>query len=392
MEKNKMVKIGLAVFCSVIVSFFVFSFIDFNASGPADETISESNQQDGSGSGENNGNDGSSGEADLINNVENNVNGDEAEISNDIKNNADGENTKVNNSIDNNVNNSNNNKIDNNVTNNIGVNVNVNVSNDISNNVSGNQSNSEGSSNGGQSNGGDQGNGNSNGSNNGQSNGDEASNGEGVVWGVDSASLTTEEMLQCVTGNFGSPAVWGRYLGDKEGVSEGLTPEEVERLHSNDIKVLVIWNHFTDATGYENGQNEARLAIQKAQELGIPEGVAIFADIEPNYPVDSEFIRGWFEVVNQSQYKSGVYGVFDEERDLFNAYQEAGQSNAELLKNNYVWTAHPNVGITTEANAPGYKPIAPDNSLIGGWQYGLDAQTCNIDTNWFDRNVLDVVW
>ncbi|HZG73494.1 MAG TPA: glycoside hydrolase domain-containing protein, partial [Chondromyces sp.] len=213
-----------------------------------------------------------------------------------------------------------------------------------------------------------------------------------VVWGVDSASLTTNELLACVKENFGNPQIWGRYLGEKEGVSKGLTANEIELLHSNDINILVIWNHFTDATGYENGQNQAREAIQEAKELGIPQGVAIFADIEPNYPVDSEFIRGWFEVMNDSEYAAGIYGIFDAERELSQAFQQAAQSNKDLLENTYLWTAAPNTGITSESNAPEYQPEAPENSLIAGWQYGIDAQACNIDTNLFNGQVLDVVW
>ncbi|MGR3762500.1 hypothetical protein [Rossellomorea sp. NS-SX7] len=46
------------------------------------------------------------------------------------------------------------------------------------------------------------------------------------------------------------------------------------------------------------------------------------------------------------------------------------------------------VGITTLADAP----EAPDNSLALGWQYGIDAEACNIDTNLFDRDLFDVLW
>ncbi|HWO96582.1 MAG TPA: hypothetical protein VNM45_09645 [Bacillus sp. (in: firmicutes)] len=40
-------------------------------------------------------------------------------------------------------------------------------------------------------------------------------------------------------------------------------------------------------------KREAEKAINYANDLGVPMGVALFADIEPGYPVDSEFIRGW---------------------------------------------------------------------------------------------------
>ena len=126
-----------------------------------------------------------------------------------------------------------------------------------------------------------------------------------------------------------------------------------------------------------------------AREFGIPEGVGLFADIEPSYPVDAEFIRGWFEVVNESEYVTGIYGVFDADSELHSAFAEAGEN---VLEHTYIWTAAPNAGITTETNAPEFQPEAPEDALIGGWQYGLDAQPCNIDTNLFHSDLVDVVW
>ncbi|UOR10498.1 glycoside hydrolase domain-containing protein [Halobacillus amylolyticus] len=264
------------------------------------------------------------------------------------------------------------------------------VPNNIANNVNGHKQDSNNNDNEGdnnQSNNQDNNTDNTNGNNNNESSGNE------LVWGVDSASLTTDNLLACVQENYGTPEIWGRYLGDKEGVSTGITPEEVDLLHSNDIKILVIWNHFTDATGFENGQNVAREAIQKAQEDGVPEGVALFADIEPTYPVDSDFIRGWYQVMSESEYNPGIYGSFDSDTPLYQAFQQASETNAEIKENTYIWTAVPKVGITTEANAPDYQPSAPEDGLIAGWQYGIEAQTCNIDTNLFNSNVLDgVLW
>jgi hypothetical protein len=62
------------------------------------------------------------------------------------------------------------------------------------------------------------------------------------------------------------------------------------------------------------------------------------------------------------------------------------------MENNWVWTAAPNVGITTEENAPEYNPEAPEDSLIAGWQYGIDAETCNIDTVHYNGDALEVFW
>lgn len=401
LRKIKILPVVLSAFCAVLVSFFVFSFIDSNASGgtnpnpePDPVTEQENNSEENSNGEDSNG-DGSSGNTNISNNVQNNVDAKKADIKNDVDNNATGDNADVSNTIGNNLNNSSDNQIENNVNNNVEVNVNVNVSNDITNNAKAPEANSgegndENNDEGNNEENQDNGNGNNEENNNGNN---EEGNGEAKLhWGVDSASLTTEDMLACVSDNFGSPDIWGRYLGNKEGVSQGLTADEIELLHSNEIKILLIWNHFEDATGFENGKAQAEAAIQMAQDMGVPEGVAIFADIEPDYPVDSEFIRGWYETMNESPYPPGIYGVFDSEQELYVALEQAGQDNGDLLGNTYIWTASPNVGITTEENAPEYKPEAPENSLIGGWQYGLDAQGCNIDTNLFHSDLLDVVW
>lgn len=368
MEKGKILSIAVTAMFVVVISIFSFSFINSDPKEEVPGTVSAEEKSKTEQSG--------NGDSAVTNNVENNVNGDEAEVSN---------------SISNNLKNSNNNKIDNNITNNIDVNIDVNVTNNVDNNVEGQQSNSSG--NGQNEENKNNGNGNSNNGQEGNTNGneDEPADDE-TVWGVDSASLTTEEMISCVRENFGSPKVWGRYLGEKDGVSAGMTAEEVKLLHENDIKVLVIWNHFTDATGYENGKKEAEEAIKKAEELGIPEGVAIFADIEPSYPVDSEFIKGWSEVMANSSYSSGIYGIFDAERELYKAFEQAAAEDGSILENTYIWTASPNEGITSEENAPEYKPEAPKNSLVGGWQYGIDAEACNIDTNLFSGKITDVLW
>jgi len=211
-------------------------------------------------------------------------------------------------------------------------------------------------------------------------------------WGVDSASYTTEELYACVNENFGKPTVWGRYLGTIDGVSSGLTTEEVEYLHANGVKILLINNQFNNATGYENGVEQANIGISLAGELNAPEGVAIFADIEPNYPVDSAFIQGWFDTMMGSPYEPGIYGVFSPDSALVEAYQVSINENQEIQNKVILWTAYPHVDVTTQANAPANAAEAPEGSLLYGWQYGIDAATCNIDTNLFKGSLFDFLW
>ncbi|WP_312889216.1 glycoside hydrolase domain-containing protein [Desertibacillus haloalkaliphilus] len=212
------------------------------------------------------------------------------------------------------------------------------------------------------------------------------------IWGVDSASRTTEDFYQCVTTNFGEPEIWGRYLGDKEGVSYGLTTDEINLLHDQRIQILVIYNHFTDGTTYERGVQEAEQAIALANELSIPEGVALFANVEPEYPIDADFITGWYDTLAESVYEAGIYGDFSEDGDIHHAFQQAASEQAEIQDHTVIWTHQPQIGITTEENAPEYQPAAPEGSLAWGWQYGIESEACNIDTNLFSSELVDYLW
>lgn len=213
-----------------------------------------------------------------------------------------------------------------------------------------------------------------------------------VIWGIDSASSANEQQYRCVAENFGEPKVWGRYLGDLEGASVGLSVKEAEYLHANDIKILLIYNHVTDARGHKSGFSHAEKAASLADELGVPKEKAIFVDIEPDYPVDSDFIKGWMEGMENSGYHAGIYGVFSEEQDLYHVFKEMVESDEKLESKMIVWTAHPQTGISTQANAPEYKPEAPDGANVLGWQYGIDAKSCNIDTNLFKGEIIDYLW
>ncbi|RKQ34030.1 DUF1906 domain-containing protein [Oceanobacillus halophilus] len=208
-------------------------------------------------------------------------------------------------------------------------------------------------------------------------------------WGVDSASYTDEEHYSCIVDNFGEPSVFGRYIGENEGVSIGLDREEVNFLHDNDISILVIYNHVNDAVGNEQGVEHAEQAIAMAEDLSIPEDIALFVDIEPEYPIDSSFLQAWYETVNESNYYPAVYGVFDEGSELLEAYNAM---ESEALENMIVWTAYPQEGVTTKDNAPEYNPQGPDNSMLYGWQYGLESETCTIDTNLFTNDMMDYLW
>ncbi|MCJ7842652.1 DUF1906 domain-containing protein [Lederbergia sp. NSJ-179] len=221
---------------------------------------------------------------------------------------------------------------------------------------------------------------------------DENQNKEKIIWGVDSASRTTEELYVCVNEQFGEPKIWGRYLGSKEDVSQGMSKEEVNYLHEQGTKILPIYNHFSKAEGYDHGIELAEHAISLAQEIGLPKEKVIFADIEPDYPVDAKFIQGWYDGIKKSPYHPGIYGIFAEEQPLFEVYEQAVKDKKELGEQMIIWSAHPQLEVTAKEKAPEYQPNGPKGSLILGWQYGIDAKECNIDTNLFKDEIMKYLW
>lgn len=215
------------------------------------------------------------------------------------------------------------------------------------------------------------------------------------VWGVDSASAADEAFCACIVESYGEPAYFGRYLETKEGVSYGLTQEEVKLLHSKTIKILPIYNHFTDATGYENGVDEAKRAVTYAEELGVTEGVLIFADVEPGYPVDSDFLKGWADEMLQSKYEPGLYGVFEKDSgsNLLPAYLNMIRDQPERKEQVAVWTSDVDYGVSTKKTAPTeFDPEAEAYTQVDIWQYGIDGDVCNIDTNLARAEVMEHLW
>ena len=281
-------------------------------------------------------------------------------------------------------------ELGNNILNDFQLNVNVDISNEV--NTTGKKTESAEENNGSK-------NSSDNEDSNNESSNEDSKNNESnneetsYLWGIDSASQTTDSFYACVRENFGDPKIVARYLGTNEGVSAGLTSEQVELIHGNEADILPIYNGFTDATGYDNGVNQAKEAISLANDLGVPEGVAIFADIEPTYPVDSAFIQGWYDEMTASNYEPAIYGSFDPDNAITSAFNSAVEEKADISENTYLWSSSPSVGITAESDAPtDYTVDAPDNSLSYGWQYGINSETCNIDTNIFNSNLTEVLW
>lgn len=210
-------------------------------------------------------------------------------------------------------------------------------------------------------------------------------------WGVDSAENVTEELFQCVVRNFGYPRFWGRYLVRVAGASEGLTRKEIVFIRDKGVKLLPVYNAFREATGYSAGRQSANDAVFNAENLGIPKGTPLFANIEKYFKIDAEWIQGWTDAILESGYKSGIYN--DPTSGDFNKAFCAAATRNEKVKQNILWSAEPEIAPSGPQSPPAYEPKAP---YCGGnvwvWQYSRDSTLCPIDTNLALSELVNILW
>ncbi|WEG10921.1 DUF1906 domain-containing protein [Pullulanibacillus sp. KACC 23026] len=213
-----------------------------------------------------------------------------------------------------------------------------------------------------------------------------------IAWGIDTTSKINSSFYQCVSSNYGDPDFVGRYMTTKSGVYSGLSKSEVTYLHDKKIKILPIYNQFTNAKGSKQGTDVAQKAINRAKDLGIPKGTVIAADIEKGDPINSAFIISWTKTMEDAGYKAGLYGNLPNS-PLKTAYTDA-ENQSKAVKNDLIlWSNQPSGDTTTKSKAPtSFKADSPNQSQTFVWQYGLEGKKCNVDTDLMKGNLLNNLW
>jgi hypothetical protein len=233
-----------------------------------------------------------------------------------------------------------------------------------------------------------------------------------TLWGVDSYSHVTQSFYDSVKAVFGAPDFWGRYIGNDPKYPKDMDLSEVQVAHDNGFAILPIYFNYQPhkVRGYEKGQEHANSAIKDAQQrLHIPEGVAIFVDIEyvPGVRPDEGFIRGWYDRFNTTftysikgtkytyqagYYKAGYYANTRTTANFCAAFCAAVALEPEIATNSFIWSNQPCRYVsadTTKANAPSYDPIAvscPGGDIVipAAWQYAIQPDPIfppNVDLN-----------
>src|SRR5437588_8049601 len=101
-------------------------------------------------------------------------------------------------------------------------------------------------------------------------------------WGIDAAS-PFGAVIGTTRARLGNPGWIGRYLYQIQGVSSGLTREEIAEIHAAGMGLLMIANDTSAASvagTFEQGRGQGLLAAATAKGLGAPPGCGIAVDWE----------------------------------------------------------------------------------------------------------------
>lgn len=191
------------------------------------------------------------------------------------------------------------------------------------------------------------------------------------------------------------PAFWGRALSGEDAI----TPEEIAFLREKNCKIALIVRDLSEAGVSKcDGTEDALRALAAAEALGVPAnaGVALFADIRPDWSVNHNWMISFAEVLFDHGYIPGFIGNTDSSKN-FNFDRQCShyvQATEDVEQFHAVyWATEPRLDGEPEAWEP-YCPSALTAEDIGLWRRGvvrfgeLEAN----ETYARDPALLDCMW
>jgi hypothetical protein len=228
------------------------------------------------------------------------------------------------------------------------------------------------------------------------------------LWGIDSASYETTSFMNSVSAYWGHADFAGGYFGNRAN----LTPYYVSSLHSSGYPLLLVDNDLGYTTeganqctgngcvlhGYANGGNAGRNSVKNARNLGAASGTGLFIDIEGGSNIDADWIRGYFDAVDPSEFVAGFYASTCTRCGFTFAgsYCSAVKTEPAVGSRSIMFTMYHNPGRTTKADAPRFAPVPPacaGNTLV--WQYGepgSNPKGPNVDTDLVHPSAVGLLW
>ena len=154
-----------------------------------------------------------------------------------------------------------------------------------------------------------------------------------------------------------------------------ITAEEIEFLKDKDCKIGLVIRDLTEAkVSGVNGTEDAIKAVESAKELGVPqnEGIALFAEIKPEWSVNHNWMISFAQVIFANGYVPGFIGNTDSSKN-FNFDRQASHFVDFTKADNYLDTVfmvtEPKLDKMPEKWEP-YCPSALEQDDIDLWVCG----------------------
>ena len=224
-----------------------------------------------------------------------------------------------------------------------------------------------------------------------------------LYFGVDSKDKSTSilqnnlTLFEWVKRNKTYPAFWGRNIVGENS----LTLEEIDFLHDKVCYIIPIYLDSGSKETEEQGTNVARGAIEKAKELQIPKGTAIYLEITKNDDIKGRFIVGYAKRLIAEGYIPGFKSITDAEFNFDAKFSQAAQTDPEVIKRCLVWAVSPSLKeyyrvTTTHLLHPDeWMPFAPScikQKDVAIWQYGIECHPIDSikgEETTFNVNLID---
>ena len=223
-----------------------------------------------------------------------------------------------------------------------------------------------------------------------------------LLFGVDS-SVQANDLLQnnislfeWVLRNKVYPNFWGRNLLGENS----LTKDEVDFIHSKGCKIAAIYQDTSEKQTEEQGQLLAKKIDVRALELGIPDGTAIFLEIDENETATRDFMLGFASTLLAEGFTPGFKTNTDAAFSFDREFSRGMQSDKDIFKQCLIWAVSPSLAeydrmTTTHLIHPdNWMPYAPSGitrNEIALWQYGKNCHPIEDDTGIVVTFNLDLV-
>lgn len=206
----------------------------------------------------------------------------------------------------------------------------------------------------------------------------------GTAWGIDTASTTSPAYLTELDQKLGTPQFVGRYLVYGGGMP--LQASEASFLHNSNVSILLVVSPANrNLTSASTAVSEANTAISAAEALGVPQGVALFRDVENYYTISSAYIQSWWKTISNAGYIPGFYeNPLSGSSDFDSAYCAAVASNGSIGSGVALYSDEPELNSYSypESAAPAWAADVPScSNKTTAWQYKINYKTPNADVD-----------